>query len=78
MSIEGLTTVNRHLVLWMIHLSLMVPEDYFHIRFLTFILSCDTDFADIHRCSATNFLPDLGKSTSSRNGDPLQFHGSGT
>ncbi|PAN12092.1 hypothetical protein PAHAL_2G241500 [Panicum hallii] len=32
------------------------------------------DFADIHRCSATNFLPDLGKSTSSRNGDPLQFH----
>jgi len=32
------------------------------------------DFADIHRGSATNFLPDLGESTSSRNGDPLQFH----
>ncbi|KAG2634684.1 hypothetical protein PVAP13_2NG306200 [Panicum virgatum] len=26
------------------------------------------------RLAATNFLPDLGESTSSRNGDPLQFH----
>lgn len=76
MSIEGLTIANRHLVLWTIDLNLMVPEHYLHIQFLLFILLCDIDFADIHRGSTTNSLPDLGKSTYSRVGDPLQFHGS--
>jgi len=32
------------------------------------------NFNDILRGSATSFLPDLGESISSRNGDPLQFH----
>ena len=53
----------------------MVLGDYFDIRFVTFILKWD--FADILGGSATSFLPDLGESISSRNGDPLQFHGSG-
>ncbi|CAN6174095.1 unnamed protein product [Urochloa humidicola] len=34
-------------------------------------------FNDIQRGSATNSLPEFGKSTSSRVGDPLQFHGRG-